>query len=224
LNVLELLQSQGYAAVPAHQFNLPEEPGQQQLQEAYDDLQPDLHMADGGRYRLRRFGRFRLHHLGLTPDRDNSIYQELKDNPLNGGVRRFFAPLTEPLWQSPFLRALILQDARTVGLDWQQQDWHVGVHCVRILARPNEPGKPTPEGVHRDAERYTVQHLIARQSVRGGVFSAYDQHKRPVFHWLQLQPWDTLFFCGSTWHSATPIHSDEGGHRDILLIDFDPIG
>lgn len=221
--MLELLHSQGYAAVPAAQFCLPTQPGQQQLQSAYEDLQPDPHMADGGRYRLRRFGRFRLDGRGLTPDNDNSIYQELKDNPLNGGVRRFFAPLTPPLWNNPFLRALILQDALAVGLDWQQQDWLVGVHCVRIVARPGDPGLPTPEGVHRDAERYTVQHLIARQAVRGGVFSAYDQDQRPAFHWLQLQPWDTLFFCGTTWHSATPIHSDESGHRDILLIDFDPL-
>jgi len=221
--VLELLQLQGYAAVPAAHFGLPTRPGQEELQGAYEDLQPDTHMADGGRYRLRRFGRFRLGPRGLAPDNDNSIYQELKDNPLNGGVRRFFAPLTAALWQNEFLHSLILQDAAAVGLDWRTQDWLVGVHCVRILARPNDPGKPTPEGVHRDAERYTVQHLIARQGVRGGVFSAYDQDKRPAFHWLQLQPWDTLFFCGTTWHSATPIHSDQCGHRDILLIDFDPV-
>lgn len=219
---MKTLEDLGVSARPASQFELPESEGQQQFLELWNNLEADLHMGDHGRYRLRRYGRFCLEGDSLQPLDGSSIYQELVDNPLNGGVERTFAPLPSEIQTNPFLNALIRADARLLGLD-PNQSWAVGVHCVRIVARPAEPGKPTPEGVHRDAEMYTVQHLIERRNVRGGVFSAYDEERRPTFHWLQLHRWDTVFFRGTTWHSATPIESDDYGHRDILLIDFDPL-
>lgn len=222
MRTLEEIESLGFSALRAEQFPLPEVEGEGPFLSEYEDLQPDQHMADGGDYRLRRFGRFRLHRGVLEPQSDHSIFQELKDNPLNGGVLRTFAPFTPGLWSNPFLRALILKDAQLLELDQESQSWDVGVHCVRILARPHLPGQPAPEGIHRDAERFTVQHLIARQNIQGGVFSAYDESHRPLFHWLQLRRWDTIFFTGSTWHGATPVQSRVGGHRDILLVDFQP--
>ncbi len=209
----------GYYALPAHEWQRPSLEGEQLLLDSFADLVADSHMGDGGRYRFRRYGKWRLQHGQLSKIDGSSIYQELHDNPLNGGVERTFAPLAPAQAENPFVEALILADAERLQLP-QQQLFEVGFHCVRIVATPEAAGKPTPEGIHRDAEAYTVQHLIDRQGVRGGVFSAYDEDKRPVFHWLQLQRWDSLFFQGTLWHSASPIEGD--GHRDILLIDFEP--
>lgn len=211
---------QGWRAVPAAQWGVPQVAGEDELVASWEDLVQDQHMADGGCYRFRRYSRLLWSQGSLSELSGNSIYQELIDNPLNGGVQRTFAPVLPEVLANPFLRAVILQDARALSL---RGDWQVGIHCVRILARPARPGLPTPEGVHRDAETYTVQHLIARRQVRGGVFTGYDEQKRPVFHWLQLQRWDTLYFQGKLWHSATPIESESDGYRDILLIDFVPL-
>lgn len=217
VDVAAELALQGWSAVPAPVWLVPSQSGEAELLASWEGLVQDVHMADGGSYRFRRYSRLLWSDGQLQPVEGNSIYQELVDNPLNGGVQRTFAPILPEILSNPFLRAVIQQDARALQLSGE---WQVGVHCVRIQARPTQPGLPTPEGVHRDAEAYTVQHLIARRQVRGGVFTGYDEEKRPVFHWLQLQRWDTLYFQGKLWHSATPIETSEAGYRDILLIDF----
>ena len=219
-SLFDLLEGRGYCALPAVDWGIPDLEGEAALLQGFEDLVQDTHMADGGSYRYRRYSRMLWQRGELSWLEGNSIYQDLKDNPLNGGINRTFAPLPEELLNNPFLRGVVLRDADLLGLSG---NWQVGIHCVRILARPEVPGQPTPEGIHRDAECYTVQHLVSRKNVRGGVFTAYDEEKHPVFHWLQLHRWDTLFFRGSLWHSATPVESDEGGHRDILLIDFEPL-
>ena len=211
------LARQGWSAVPASVWPIPVQEGEAELLASWDGLLLDVHMADGGSYRFRRYSRLLWVDGCLQSLAGNSIYQELVDNPLNGGVQRTFAPILPEILANPFLRAVIQEDARALQL---AGEWQVGVHCVRIQARPSRPGLPTPEGVHRDAETYTVQHLIGREQVRGGVFTGYNEEKQPVFHWLQLQRWDSLYFQGKLWHSASPIETDQAGHRDILLIDF----
>lgn len=217
----------GFAAVPASEFVLTAATQRQlqQLKRAWNDLPADRHMADGGRYRFRRYSRFRLDRAGrsLEPLEGNSIFQSRADNPLNGGVTRTFEPLHPSTAESQFLRDLIWLDFALLPTEGVQ-DWIVGVHQVRILATPQEHGKPTPEGVHIDAEKFTVQHLIERKSVEGGVFYAYDREKRPVFSWCQTETLDSVYFTGQTWHSATPIETRaRAGIRDILLVDFDPL-
>ena len=219
LTIRDELDRLGWSAVPVAQWGIPAQAGEDQLLASWEGLVQDQHMADGGTYRFRRFSRLLWRDGSLRQLAGNSIFQELVDNPLNGGVQRTFAPILPEILANPFLHSVILQDAHYLGL---RGCWQVGIHCVRILARPARPGLPTPEGVHRDAETYTVQHLIARRQVRGGVFTGYDESKQPVFHWLQLQRWDSLYFQGKLWHSATPIESDCDGYRDILLIDFVP--
>lgn len=218
IEVAAELARRGYCAVPAAVWPDLNASGRDELMASWHSLAEDAHMADGGRYRFRRYSRLLWSDGQLTEMDGNSIYQELADNPLNGGVQRTFEPLLPAVLSNPYLQAVIQEDARALGL---RGDWRVGLHCVRILARPRQPGLPTPEGIHRDAEAYTVQHLIRRERVRGGVFTGYDELKQPVFHWLQLHPWDTLYFQGKLWHSASPVESEQQGHRDILLVDFD---
>ena len=217
------LEECGYAAVEARNMGLPLlEPERQALTRAWGALVQDLHMGDSGTYRYRRYSRFLLNFPELELLEGNSIFQNLHDNPLNGGSLRTFAPLEADHIGNPFLQGLIRRDAELLGLT--EGRWAVGVHFLRIVARPDSPGHPAPEGVHLDSERFTVQHLIERENVRGGVFSAYDAEKMPIFHWLQLKAWDSVFFTGSTWHSASPIEVRDPareGHRDIILIDFD---
>lgn len=201
-----------------------------QVAESFSRLARDRQMGDGGRYRYRRYSRFFLE-PGTTTLKSlegNSILQDLEDNPLNGGVLRTFEPLEREVYESRLLHDLIDFDRRMVvardpGLF--QEPVVVGVHQVRIVTEGRSQGKPTPEGIHRDAERFTFQHFWARVGASGGEFRAYDTQKTPIFSWLQQDRLDSVMFEGTTWHSATPIicHEDRPqGHRDIFLIDFDP--
>lgn len=229
----ECLKQNGYGALPAAQVRAALPPallsGLDELRSSFSELIQDQFMADGGTYRFRRYSRFRLELGRITPLAGHSILQSRDENPLNGGVLRTFAPLQASVAQHPLLHALILHDAGVAGdccPDLFVGPVQVGVHQVRIVAKGQDFGQPTPEGIHLDGESFTFQHFFQRNNASGGEFRAYDQAKRPLFSWLQEECLDSVVFRGTTWHSATPIkkHPDAiEGHRDIFLIDFDPL-
>ncbi len=200
--------------------------------DSFERLSQDRQMGDGGRYRYRRFSRFVASiengKVGLEHLQGSSILQSIEDNSLNGGVKRTFEPLEAEVSSSLLLRELIAHDIRVVqsfDSGFFEEPVVVGVHQVRIVALPESHGKPTPEGVHRDAEAYTFQHFWHREGIQGGEFSAYDENKNQVFRWLQTERLDSVLFTGTTWHSASPISCSGGserGYRDIFLIDFNP--
>ena len=187
-------------------------------------------MADGGIYRLRRYGLFQLSgttgqlaHIPGVP-----FYQSVEINPLNGGEHRHFAGLGANTVENPFLHEVILFDfAQMISSDHIAGDWLVGVHQIRIIATPGVPGNPTPEGTHRDDEDYTSQHLMSRRNIGGGINYFYGNGPEPTEYpqtiWEQQTYFDSYYFDHSLWHSVSPIVSgkcDGGGHRDVLLIDF----
>ena len=220
-----MLEAGGFAAWTSEQLPLPPDllTSQDEFLRAWTELEQDQFMGDGGTYRLRRYSRFTLQRGQLRLREGNSIYQSLHDNPLNGGIERTYSPLQPHIASHPILLHWIRRDSELLELG--EGPWTVGVHQVRIVARGRELGQPTPEGIHLDGESYTVLHMIGRHNIEGGVFSAYNSDKKPVFHWRQTRLWDTLAFTGTTWHGATPIRArqpEQGdGYRDILLIDFD---
>lgn len=229
MNVAQQLLDRGYAALPAQEVAIPPalSAAREEFLATWGDLCQDRFMGDGGSYRFRRYGRFRLAlDDSLQPLTGSSLYQSLEDNPLNGGHVRTFEPLLPETYRNAFLHHLIRFDFGRLPIEaGAPREWLVGVHQLRILARPGEPGHPTPEGIHIDGEAFTVQHMIARHNVEGGVFRAYDGERRQIYEWLQTLPFDSLFFTNRLWHDATPIACQdptEPGWREILLIDFDP--
>ena len=200
------------------------------LRRDWEHLEPDPYMADGGRYRYRRYGLYRLSatsgHLSYIPG--GSFYQSIEINPLNGGEHRHFAPLAADTVKNPFLRELIQFDfAQLTSKKHIEDDWLIGVHQIRILTRAGVQGNPTPEGIHRDDEDFTAQHLVARHNIDGGINYFYgsgpEPTRRPQAVWQQESYFDSYYFDRSLWHSVAPITSgkrDGDGHRDVILIDF----
>ncbi len=221
-----------YALVPSREFSfVPALHGSDELfRRDWEHLELDPYMADGGKYRLRRYGLFQLSaatgHLAYIPGA--SFYQSIKINPLNGGEQRHFAPLAADTVKNPFLRDLIQFDfAQLTSKKHIKNDWLVGVHQIRILATTGVTGNPTPEGIHRDDETYTVQHLINRHNINGGINYFYGSGPQPTRHpqavWKQKSYFDSYYFDRSIWHSVSPIASgdrDGDGYRDVILIDF----
>jgi hypothetical protein len=157
-----------------------------------------------------------------------SFYQRIEINPLNGGKHRHFAALDADSAKNPFLHELILFDfAQLTSKKHIEDDWLIGVHQIRVLAANGLQGNPTPEGIHRDDENYTAQHLIARHNIGDGINYFYgsgpEPTPRPQADWKQQSYFDSYYFDRTLWHSVSPIVSgnrDGGGHRDVLLIDF----
>ena len=157
-----------------------------------------------------------------------SFYQSIEINRLNGGKHRHFAALDADTVTNPFLHELIQFDfAQLTSKKHTEDDWLIGVHQIRILATAGMQGNPTPEGIHRDDETYTAQHLIARHNIGDGINYFYgsgpEPTTRPEAVWKQQSYFDSYYFDSSLWHSVSPIVSgnrDGDGHRDIILIDF----
>src|ERR1700752_1143636 len=70
---------------------------------SWDDLGVDAYMADGGRYRRRRFAAFRASPVGIVRKPHQPHYQSQDYNPLNGGVERWFEPVTDAVARHPAL-------------------------------------------------------------------------------------------------------------------------
>jgi len=221
-----------YALVPSHNFSFT--PTMQASSEAfrldYERLEPDPYMADGGKYRFRRYGLFRLSATSgeLSPIAGAYFYQSSEINPLNGGGHRHFAPLADDIVNNSFLRDVILFDFTQLTAKKRiENDWLIGVHQIRIRATEGIPGSPTPEGTHRDDENFTAQHLIGRHNISGGINYFYGNGAAPtecpLVTWEQQVYFDSYYFDRSQWHSVSPISVGEGGgdgYRDVLLIDF----
>ena len=221
-----------YGLVPSREFSFApalHESGEL-FRRDWEHLEPDPYMADGGKYRFRRYGLFRLSATtgDLSHVPDSSFYQSIEINPLNGGGHRHFAPLAADTVENPFLHELIQFDfAQLTSKKHIEDDWLIGVHQIRILATTGVHGNPTPEGIHRDDESYTAQHLVARHNIDGGINYYYgsgpEPTRRPQAGWKQESYFDSYYFDRSLWHSVSPIVSgkrDGGGYRDVLLIDF----
>ncbi len=221
-----------YALVPSKDFSFSPDLNDsgELFRRDWAHLEPDPYMANGGSYRSRRYGLYQLSgrtgQLGHIPGA--SFYQSIEINPLNGGEQRHFAPLDDDTVKNPFLRELIWFDfAQLTSKKHIEGDWLIGVHQIRILATTGVQGNPTPEGIHRDNETYTAQHLIARQNIGDGINYFYGSGAKPTTRpeavWKQLSYFDSYYFDRSLWHSVSPIVSgkrDEDGYRDVILIEF----
>ena len=231
-NTLLDILNQGFSLLPAEEllFSADLQKAKDLFLTDWENLALDEHMQDGGTYRYRRYGKYSLNantknlcYLGSS-----SYYQSEEMNPLNGGTVRKFEPLLIDTVDNTFLRSLILFDFSQLPIEQKQhQNWNVGIHQIRILAKPDEVGHPAPEGIHKDGEMFTVQHLIRRENVVGGENTIYDNDKNPLHTWVQQKPFDSYYFEDeAVYHSVSEIHSKDEtnvGYRDILLIDFDPL-
>lgn len=191
----------------------------------WDDLELDMYMADGGRYRRRRFGVATLVGSLLTPAAHQPHFQSRNANPLNGGIDRWFAPIPAARLASGPL-ATIIGMCREVfaPATGTPSQWRVEVHLFRIEAGATAAGLPTPEGVHRDGVDWAFVMLIGRSNTAGGVTTLYDSAHRPLGAFTLTTPMDAVFIDDHRiFHGVTPIHPSDLGRpafRDVLVITF----
>jgi len=195
---------------------------------SWNDLGVDTYMADGGRYRRRRFSAFAVSSDSIVVKSHQPHYQSQDYNPLNGGIERWFLPFKNEIASHPTLQAILqvcygIFNALT-SLNSRPPAWHVECHQFRIEAKHNQQGQPTPEGLHRDGVDWVLVMLVTRENVAEGVTTIYDSSKRPLGSFTLATAFDAAFVDDSrVYHGVTavkPIDPQRAAYRDVLVVTF----
>jgi hypothetical protein len=194
--------------------------------ESWNDLGLDRFMADGGRYRRRRFAAFSASADGVVRKPHQPHYQSRDYNGLNGGVQRWFEPILDtvaehPLTQGVLREGLALFHPLTVD---PPRAWHVELHQFRIEAGDDEAGLPTPEGAHRDGVDWVIVMLVDRHNVASGITDIFATDGARLGAFTLEQPRDTVFLDDHrVLHGVTAIRPLKPGapaRRDVLVATF----
>jgi hypothetical protein len=195
---------------------------------SWNDLGMDTYMADGGRYRRRRYAALSVNADRIRRKPHQPHYQSRDYNALNGGLARWFEPVFEDIANHPALGAILRMsfavfdsatDPRT-----RPDSWHVELHQFRIEARPGERGQPTPEGLHRDGVDWVLVMLVRRENVASGETSIHDLQRHKLGSFTLTTPMESaLVDDGRVFHGVTaiePLNPGRPAYRDVLVATF----
>jgi hypothetical protein len=194
--------------------------------ESWNLLELDVYMADGGRYRRRRHATY-----GATADQTivrrphQPHFQALDYNPLNGGVARWFEPVSLEAGAGASMRTILAFCRSFFGAQAPATiTWQVEVHQFRIEARSDEEGRPTPEGLHRDGVDYVLVLLIHRHNIASGTTTIHARDGGQLGTFTLTDPLDAALVDDSrVYHGVTPVQAIEPGrpaYRDVLVVTF----
>ncbi|AVQ00001.1 hypothetical protein C7S18_04940 [Ahniella affigens] len=232
MNILEhcqtLLGEQGFCFLPAadaiealdlQTATLPV------LRAQWQDMPRDEYMADAGRYRRRRYAVMNAHDLDdLVIEPEQPHYQSLQYNRLNGGIERWFAPISSEVLAHPVVRRVLGFALDMLNQSHGRAHWHIEAHQFRIEAGRNSPGKPTPEGVHRDGVDYVLVMLIERQNIQRGTTTIHAPDGRLLDAFVLTDPFDLVVLNDHRClHGVTPVSPlliEEPAWRDVLVLTF----
>ncbi|MGV4875790.1 2OG-Fe dioxygenase family protein [Acetobacter indonesiensis] len=198
----------------------------EEFAESWNHLGVDRYMADGGRYRRRRYATFSLTDDGIIRKPHQPHYQSRDYNTLNGGIERWFKPVTPAIGQNPALLAILALTHR-VATDLtpatlQPKAWHTEIHQFRIEASPDSAGQPTPEGLHRDGVDWVCVLMVNRENIASGETTIHDLNRKCVGSFTLTQPLDTAFVNDSrVYHGVTPVKPVDPtrpAYRDVLVV------
>ena len=192
---------------------------------SWDDLGVDAYMADGGRYRRRRHAVFAAGPAGITRQAHRPHYQSRDYNALNGGVARWFDPVTEAAEASPAFQSILRTCQRVFDtLSPGVPEWEVEVHQFRIEARPGAAGQPTPEGMHRDGVDWVLVLMVRRENIASGETTIHDLDGHPLGSFTLARAMDAAWVDDSRrFHGVTPVEPrdpEQPAFRDVLVVTF----
>jgi hypothetical protein len=196
-----------------------------QFHACWESLELDKELG-GATYRYRRYGRLLAEDepdgVRFTPLPHVAFQQDAAFIPDYGGRARLFSPIAMPVLLDPVMTSLVAVDMAIVtSAGAKARRWEIGLHMIRIVARPAEPGLPTPEGRHRDGHDFVGMHLLGRAHCRGGESVVYREGMPPVRLTL-TNPLDSMVVSDSRLtHEVTQLVADgQAGIRDMLLVDL----
>lgn len=188
----------------------------------WNDLPPDNHLRDGGRYRFRRHGSFVLDTRAAEPLLQvphRAHWQPLDYNALHGGIERWFEAMDPAATALPIWRQLMLALAGAADRLRGAQTWYAEAHQFRIDTTDGI-GRPTPEGAHRDGVDLVAVFLVGRSGIKGGESRVFEAQGPRGQRFTMSEPWTLLLLDDErVIHETTPIQPEaEHGWRDTLVV------
>ena len=219
-----VLDAASLAAIVNTRWTGPGEGTLSPLARFWDDLPPDAHLRDGGRYRRRRHGSFVVDGGAVEQVPHRAHWQPVAYNALHGGYERWFEPLAPAMAADSAFTALLLGLAGVAsGLRPGVSRWYVEAHPFRIDCAEGI-GRPTPEGAHRDGVDLVAVVLVARQGVKGGETRVFDARGPQGVRFTLTQPFSALLLDDErVIHETTPIQPQADpvkAYRDTLVLTF----
>ena len=193
---------------------------------SWNNLQLDTYLPDGHRYRRRRHATLSARAgediIALEPHQPH--YQSLDYNPLVGGIERRFEPMHAEIVAGPTMQRVLAFCCRLFGALLPGTNWKIECHQFRIEARADSPGRPTPEGVHRDGVDYALVLLISRTNIKSGTTTVHDLDGKLLGSFTLTAPLDAAIVDDArVKHGVTavePIDPSSGAYRDVLVVTF----
>ncbi len=194
------------------------------FRKTWSDLPEDNFLRDGGHYRFRRYSVFNWFdsaEIKLLPHEPH--YQSTYRNNMNGGIYRDFEAFKTETIEHPLLNSIIQMVVPLFSFD-NEKFWRIQAHQFRIVASQEEPGNPTPEGIHKDGADFILIMVLKRENITGGVNHIYDASKRLAFGAVLTEPGDAILLDDNkVWHGVSevyPILADKPAYRDVLVLTF----
>nr|AFP90367.1 N-His6-tagged L-leucine-4-hydroxylase [synthetic construct] len=232
VSLCEKIAAEGFSFVPGQQIrewllasNSEALQDWQAFDASWDGMPLDEYMADGGRYRRRRFATLSAATEGpimLEPHQPH--YQSREYNSLNGGIARIYEPIPPAVIQGQTMQS-ILQLSRDLFSHLRPQTrWHIEAHQFRIETNQHERGQPAPEGVHRDGVDYVLVMMVKRVNISSGTTTLHNLDKVVLDSFTLTNPLDcALVDDRRCMHGVTPVEQIDpakAAYRDVLVVTF----
>ena len=186
----------------------------------WEDMPPDNHLKDGGRYRRRLHSSFVVDGPNITQVPHRAHWQPVEYNALHGGMQRWFEPVRATTVQSPAWQHLLTALAATASaVRGVNTPWYIEAHQFRIDTTDGI-GRPTPEGAHRDGVDFVAVFMVNRVGIKGGETRVFEANGPQGQRFTLSEPWSLMLLDDTrVIHESTPIQPlAEGGHRDTLVL------
>jgi hypothetical protein len=192
-------------------------------QPQWRELPPDPHLRDGGRYRRRRHGCFRVTTDDVVAVPHRAHWQPVEYNALHGGLQRWFEPLPATWLADPAWSQLLQGLAGVAELLHGPAEWFVEAHPFRIDTTDGI-GRPTPEGAHRDGVDLVAVVFVDRHNVKGGETRVFDARGPQGVRFTLREPFSALLLDDArVIHETTPIQPVDAAlpaWRDTLVLTY----
>jgi hypothetical protein len=196
------------------------------FQESWSRLPLDEYMADGGRYRRRRYATFstKASSLAFQLESHQPHYQSRNNNHLNGGVLRHFESIEDATLRCNTMSGLLSFCCGLFGRLSPYSDWHIEVHQFRIETDGGQVGLPTPEGIHRDGVSFVMMLMVYRSNVGGGETVIYDLDDHHLDKFTLTDPLEMVLVNDErirhSVSSIAPVDTNKRGYRDVFVTTF----
>lgn len=195
------------------------------FESSWNAMPLDLYMADGGRYRRRRYATLSATEGVIRLEPHQPHYQSLDYNALNGGVAREYEPILDEVMQGNTMQSVLHFCLQLFSRMQPGSPWHIECHQFRIEAGGDVQGKPTPEGVHRDGVDFVLVMMVKRVNISSGTTTMHDMKQQQTLDSFTLTaPLDCAIVDDRRcMHGVTPVEQldpAQPAYRDVLVITF----